>query len=270
MVAVTVFELQTLGAVLAFVGLFIGVVVDEKKRASDELRQSLRLAAAGEMAAALAHELNQPLTALSAYGAACEQLLDRGETGDRLRDTIKRVVTESQRAGDVVRRLRDFFRTGATRLEQVSVGDLLAATAAQFADRSRRDGVTLFIEPVPAKTLLVDRLQIEIVMRNLVANAFDAVANLAPAQRRVRLWAQAEGTRRVCVFVEDGGPGPSRDSAATLFQPFQSTKSSGLGLGLAISRAIVEAHGGSLSTEMADHGVFKLVLPTEGNLDDAR
>jgi signal transduction histidine kinase len=269
MVAVTVFELQTLGAVLAVVGLFIGVVVDEKKRASDELRQSLRLAAAGEMAAALAHELNQPLTALSAYGAACEQLLDRGETGERLRDTIKRVVTEAQRAGDVVRRLRDFFRTGATRLEQVSVGDLLAATAAQFADRSRRDGVTLLVELAPEKTLLVYRLQIEIVMRNLVANAFEAVVNLAPARREVRLRAQAEGTRRICIFVEDSGPGPSRDSAATLFQPFQSTKSSGLGLGLAISRVIAEAHGGSLSSEMADHGVFKLVLPTEGGIGDA-
>ena len=266
MVAVTVFELQLLGAVLAFVGFFIGAVVDEKQRASDELRQSLRLAAAGEMAGALAHELNQPLTALSVYGAACEQLLDRGETGERLRDTIRHVVLESQRAGDVVRRLRDFFRTGATRLERFPLGELLAATAQQFADRAREQKIGFCVEPSPPQIVLVDRLQLEIVLRNLIANAFDAVAELAPEKRHVRLSARIEGGRRVGIYVEDGGPGPS---TANLFEPFRSTKSSGLGLGLAISRAIVEAHGGNLSAEMTDHGLFKLVLPTEGEIGHA-
>lgn len=269
LVAVTVFELQLLGAVLASVGLFIGAVVDEKQRVSDELRQSLRLAAAGEMAGALAHELNQPLTALSIYAAACEQLLDRGETGERLRETIRRLVQESRRAGDVVQRLRDFFRTGATRLEHVSVGDLLAAAAARFAERERELAVVLQLDPAPPQSLLVDRLQLELVLRNLLANAFDAIAELPPEQRRLRLSAQADGPRRICISVEDSGPGPSRDSAAQLFEAFQSTKASGLGLGLAISRAIVEAHGGSLRAEIADHGVFRLVLPTEGETSDA-
>lgn len=269
LVAVTVFELQLLGAVLAAVGLFIGAVVDEKQRVSDELRQSLRLAAAGEMAGALAHELNQPLTALSIYASACEQLLDRGETGERLRDTIRRLVQESRRAGDVVQRLRDFFRTGATRLERVAVGDLLAAAAERFAARTAEQGVAFQVDPAPPLALLVDRLQLELVLRNLLANAFDAVAELPPGQARVRLSAQADGDRRLCISVEDSGPGPSREAAAQLFEAFQSTKASGLGLGLAISRAIVEAHGGSLRAEPSDHGVFRIVLPSEGESSDA-
>jgi two-component system sensor kinase FixL len=270
LVAVTVFELQLLGAVLAFVGLFIGVVVDEKQRTMDDLRQSLRLAAAGEMAGALAHELNQPLTALSVYADACQRMLDLGETGDRLRDTIGRVVAESQRAGDVVRRLRDFFRTGATRLERVGLEELLTAAKAQFERQAQEQGVRLFVEKAPSGTLLADRLQLQLVLRNVVANAFDAVAELAPEKRYVRLWAAPEGQRRIAIFVEDGGPGPSQEFAASLFEPFQSTKSSGLGLGLAISRAIVEVHGGTLGIEPSARCVFKIVLPTEGGSDDAR
>lgn len=269
LVAVTVFELQMLGAVLAFVGLFIGVVIDEKQRMSAELRQTLRLAAAGEMAGALAHELNQPLTALSAYGMACEQLLERGETGERLRDTIRRMVSESYRAADVVRRLRDFFRTGATRLEAIALGDLLASVAAPFIVKAKQHSVELTIDPVPSCVLLADCLQLEVVLRNLLSNAFDAVAEQPSEHRRIRVLTHQEGVERVCICVEDSGPGLSGTKAARLFEVFQSSKASGLGLGLAISRAIVEAHGGSLQAEITDHGLFKLVLPTEGKNNDA-
>ncbi len=267
--AVTVLEIQTLAIVLALFGFFIGVVVDEKQRVSAELRQTLRLVAAGEMAGALAHELNQPLTALSAYGTACEQLLEQGETGDRLRATIRRMVAESFRAADVVRRLRDFFRTGATRLERITLGELLASATAPFVAKAQRQGIELAMDPVPACTLLADRLQLEVVLRNLLSNAFDAVAEQPAGQRRIRLSAHPEGAGRVCVCVEDSGPGLSGAMAARLFEVFRSSKASGLGLGLAISRAIVEAHGGNLWTEATDHGLFKLVLPTEGKADDA-
>ena len=100
--AVTVAELQMLSLAMALIGFFIGSVVDELRRASDELKQTLRLAAAGEMAGALAHELNQPLTALAAYGSACEMLLERGEQGDRLNAAIRGMLVESARTGEVV------------------------------------------------------------------------------------------------------------------------------------------------------------------------
>jgi len=267
--AITVLEIQTLTVVLALFGFFIGVVVDEKQRVSAELRQSLRLAAAGEMAGALAHELNQPLTALSAFGTACEQLLEAGETGERLRETIRRMVSESFRAADVVRRLRDFFRTGATRLERIALGELLASAASPFAAKAQQQGIELAIDPAQPCMLLADRLQLEVVLRNLLSNAFDAVADKPAGQRRVRLSAHPAGAGRVCVRVDDSGPGLSGARAARLFEAFQSSKASGLGLGLAISRAIVEAHGGHLSAEVTDHGLFNLVLPMEGKADDA-
>lgn len=269
LVAVTLFELQMLAAALAFVGLFIGVIIDEKQRISAELRQTLRLAAAGEMAAALAHELNQPLTALSAYGMACEQLIKQGETGERLRTTINRMVAESDRAADVVRRLRDFFRSGATRLEAIYLADLLDAALPPFAVKAQQGGVELTVDPLPPFALLADRRQLEVVLRNLLANAFEAVAEQPPGQRRVRLSAKAEGAATVCLCVEDSGAGVCALKAGRLFEAFQSSKANGLGLGLAISRAIVDAHGGRLVAEIADHGVFKLTLPTERKDDDA-
>ncbi|MBI5890267.1 MAG: MASE1 domain-containing protein [Nitrosomonadales bacterium] len=269
LVAVTVFELQLLGAVLAFVGLFIGAVVDEKQRVSNELRQTLRLAAAGEMAAALAHELNQPLTALSAYGAACQQMLEQGGNEERLRDTIGRMVTESYRAADVVRRLRDFFRTGATRLERIALAKLVDSVLAQFADKAASQGVELVAATMPDRTLLVDRLQVEVILRNLIANAFDAVLERSAGRRRIVITADDTDGESVRIRVVDSGPGLSADKVSRLFEAFQSSKSSGLGLGLAISRAIAQAHGGDLAAEAGDGGVFVLTLPIEGDDHDA-
>ncbi len=268
LVAVTVFELQLLGAVLAFVGLFIGAVVDEKQRVSNELRQTLRLAAAGEMAAALAHELNQPLTALSAYGSACQQLLERGNDDGRLRDTIERMITESHRAADVVRRLRDFFRTGATRLERIALADLVGSVTAQFADKAASQGVELVSATMPDCVLLADRLQLEVILRNLIANAFDAVQERPVGRRRVSVAGVVEG-ETVRIRVADSGPGLAPAQVLRLFEAFQSSKSSGLGLGLAISRAIAQAHGGDLAAVAADGGVFVLTLPIEGRTDVA-
>lgn len=260
---VTVVEVQTLAAGIALFGFFIGVVVDEKQRVSAELRQTLRLAAAGEMAGALAHELNQPLTALSAYGSACEQLLKNGETGVRLRDAVQSMVRESFRASEVLRRLRDFFRTGTTRLETLALDKLLAAVVTSFESRAKRDSVKLSVGPVPQVHVLGDHLQLEVVLRNLIANAFDAVSECPADERRIDVSAASEGGSVVCISVEDSGPGFDEARLPRLFEGFHSTKSSGLGLGLVISRAIAEAHGGSLWAEAASHGVFRLSLPTE-------
>lgn len=268
LVAVTVFELQTLGAMLACVGFFIGTVVDEKQRVSDELRQTLRLAAAGEMAAALAHELNQPLTALSAYGSACQKLLELGGDAGQLRTAVGRMVEESHRAAEVVRRLRDFFRTGATQLEPIDLGELVATVAEQFATRAARQSIELVTEVSANDRILADRLQLEVVLRNLLDNACDAVAEQPPGQRRVVLRSQRRGRAELALRVADSGRGVAAERAAGLFKAFQSSKSSGLGLGLAISRAIAEAHGGSLVTETGDGGIFVLTLPLESGADE--
>lgn len=269
LVSITMFELQMLGAVLAFVGFFIGVVVDEKQRVSMELQQTLRLAAAGEMAAALAHELNQPLSALSAYGSVSEELLAKGETGTLLRDTIRRMVVESHRAADVVRRLRDFFRTGATRLERISLVELIDGATAPFSARAAQHSIDLIIDQLPDRTLLVDRLQIEVVLRNLLSNAFDAVCECPVNNRQIHISAYVDDLDSLHICIEDSGPGLTAAMAERLFEAFHSSKASGLGLGLPISRAIVEAHGGNLLAKVIGHGLFEVVLPAEGKPEDA-
>jgi signal transduction histidine kinase len=267
-VDIAVYELQMLDAVLALVGFFIGIVVDEHRKVAKELRLSLRLAAAGEMAAALAHELNQPLTALGAYGKACELLVERGDQGDggaMLKSAIHRMIVESGRAADVVRRLRDFFRTGAMQLEPVDTAQLLAGVAQQFLALFREQGVELCVaELAPPLAVRVDRLQLELVLRNLLANAGEAVQGRPAGMRRITVAAERVDGDRLRLCIDDSGPGVSDTLAARLFEPFVSSKASGLGLGLVLSRAIVEAHGGALWVEAGEHGMFRLTLPLAG------
>jgi two-component system sensor kinase FixL len=254
-------ELQLLGAALALVGFFIGVVVDEQRQTAEGLKQSLRLAAAGEMAAALAHELNQPMTALVAYGRACEHLLARGETGALLSDTIGKMVRESVRASEVVRRLREFFRTGAMHLETTSVAAIVTTVTRQFEAQCAAHGIALAVVMQPGLVVHADRLQIELVVRNLIANALDAVLTRTETGGRITVSTSGLKGGRLQVSVHDNGPGVSNAVAARLFEPFVSGKSSGLGLGLVLSRAIVEAHGGRLWAEVGDKGIFNFILP---------
>ena len=264
---VTIFELQMLALAVALVGFFIGTVVDEQRQATEDLRHSLRLAAAGEMAAALAHELNQPLTALTMYGKVCEHLLGNGETGAALQDALAKLLSESTRAAEVVRRLRDFFRTGATCLEHFTVAELFSSTESAFEAKLHQQNIALVVSlPQQALHLYADKLQVEVALRNLLSNAVDAVNDQSQGERRIVLTALPIAGDRVCLIVEDSGRGFS-GMVESLFEPFVSSKSSGMGLGLAISRAIAEAHGGTLWAEDADHGIFKFVLPLE-KVDD--
>jgi len=226
-----VFDIQALTVVLALLGFLVGTVIDEQRRIGDELRSSLRLAAAGEMAGALAHELNQPLTAMSAYAAACEDLISQGEQGERLVTMVRHMVDESLRTSAVVTRLRDFFRTGDTKLELVRLAELLSSAAAAFAARAERSRAELIVDGAPGGAVLVDRMQIEVVLRNLLANGFDAAESVAAERRWVRLSAEMLGPDRACIRVEDCGPGLTGTALSRLFEPFRSSKSSGLGLG---------------------------------------
>lgn len=260
---VSAFEIQILMLVLAGVGFVLGIVVEEQRRASADLRQSLRLAAAGEMAGALAHELNQPLTAISAYSETCEQMLDLGRSGNELRGPIRGIVRESVRAADTVRRLRDFFRSGTTNLEQVNIQSLIENAATPFVSRAQRDAVKFSFDGAVSGTVLADRVQLEVVLRNLLANAFDAVAARPQDGREVVLRARRKDSGALQIDVRDTGPGLPVEFLEQPYEPFRSTKASGLGLGLAISRAIVEAHGGELRAISGGAGLFEVVLPIE-------
>ena len=259
--ALPVVELQALVAALTLTALYLGVMVDERERANDGLRQSLRLAAAGEMAGAIAHEVNQPLTALTNYGRSGELLLQAGRTAE-LSAVLARMQEEAQRAAEVVRRLRDFFRAGTTRLEEIRVEELIEIARASV---NPGPGISVSVridDSLPR--LFVDRLQIEVVLRNLLANAVEAVST-SDASREIHIRAQREDVHRVRIVVADTGPGIAQADRDRVFEPFVSGKPSGMGLGLAVSRAIVEAHGGSLVSYPGPHGEFHLVLPLTRN-----
>jgi signal transduction histidine kinase len=258
-------ELQALVAALSLTGLFLGVMVDERERATQGLKRSLRLAAAGEMAGAIAHEINQPLAALGNYARACQLMLkgaDGAQPHPELNATIAKVLDESRRAADVVARLRDFFRAGSMQMERVSVAQLLDS-ARSIGEKLNASGEVAFqVETSePGATLLVDRVQIELVLRNLIANAFEAVAQVPPGGRSVSVSARETGRGHILIGVVDTGPGVPPEARGALFEPFSSGKPSGMGLGLAISRAIAEAHGGSLSADFSRGSEFHLVLP---------
>lgn len=258
-----VVELQALLASLTLTGLFLGVMVDQRQSAEDGLRQTLRLAAAGEMAGAIAHEVNQPLTAVTNYGRAAQMLLEHSPPGTaQARDIIARILAEAERAADVVRRLRDFFRAGTTRLEAVELGDLLAAARRMGESAIEGKGMTLAVAaPDAPASLFVDRLQVEVILRNLIANAAESLAGAGRAGGRIDIRSERVGDRFLRIVVADNGPGIAAEHRRGLFEPFVSGKPTGMGLGLAVSRAIAEAHGGSLEAAATGHGEFHLVLP---------
>ncbi len=261
----SVFELQVLLIALAITGLLLGVSIDEQRRANRDFRESLKLAAAGEMAAAITHEINQPLTALSAYATA-GQLIAASPHPDRvqLNETMGKLMEESKRTAAVVRRLRDFFRSGATRLERFSLSELVARVAESLRARAQAAGVTVEVHcggTLPP--VLVDPVQIEVVLRNLLMNAVESASGTDAAGGRVSVTMEVNAAGAVEIAVRDSGPGIRASDVDHLFESFVTTKTNGMGMGLAISRAIVEAHGGHIWAVPGDAGVLCFTLPPD-------
>ena len=258
--AITVFELQGLLIALTVTALFLGVAVDEQRNAEEEMRRGMRLAAASQMAAALAHELNQPLAALSNYAHACVALAQEESDRGRLVDALGKMVGEADRAANVVRRLRDFFRTGATELRLTSIGTLASQAIAGLEARATSLGVALQQKGgASIPPLLMDAAQMEIVLRNLLANAVEAAA-ASPDPRRVEIELRHDHDT-VVGTVTDSGTGVASADAERIFEPFSTTRATGMGMGLAITRAIVEAHGGRVWAEPGGSGIFRFSLP---------
>ncbi|HEU5295755.1 MAG TPA: MASE1 domain-containing protein [Burkholderiaceae bacterium] len=263
----SVFELQVLMAALALTGLMLGVTVDERERAARELKGSLHLAAAGQMAAALAHELSQPLTALNQYARATRMLAEATDMSDSERLARFALVTaqigdDAARATDVVRRLRDFFRSGGTQLRLASLAHVIEETVDGSRRRANAQGTAIEKSVEQAlPPVLMDPVQIAVVLRNVLANAIDATAQgAAPGQVNVRARMDKD---TVLVEVLDNGPGVSKAKLQSLFEAGPSEKPGGMGVGLSICRAIIEAHGGLLWVRPGPSGHFCFTLPVE-------
>ncbi len=230
-----------------------------------ELAHAARLAALGEMAAGLAHELNQSLAAIVGYARGCVRRLQAGDppTG-AIVDVIEEISAQALRAGEVLRRIRDFVRSGEMRRERVDVNEVVRAAVRLAALEASQRGVSVPMALAPGRLPVdVDRIQIEQVILNLVRNGLEAMSG-APAEASRLVIATAPSERgTVEVSVADTGNGFAPEVAERMFEPFFSTKRDGLGLGLSISRAIVEAHGGRLwATANAGRGAtFRFTLP---------
>ena len=268
----TVFELHMLMTALGATGLLLGATVEERQRAEEALRASLHAAAAADMAAALAHELNQPLTALRTYARAAQLMAQQppqahGGNGPPLVEVTDKLVAEVNRAGAVMKRLRDFFRQRGTELQPVALQSVIEEVVQSQAAHADAAGVVLDADCPPSlPTVWIDAVQIAVVLRNLVSNAIEAAAP-APAAR-VTVQAEAQG-RHLVVKVRDSGPGIPADELGELFESRDgsragsraSAKPGGMGIGLVISRSIIEAHEGRLWAEAGPGGKFSFSIP---------
>jgi two-component system sensor kinase FixL len=215
------------------------------------LARAMRFALAGELATALTHELNQPITALVSYLRAVEILAEPLQIPDlRVHDTLHKATREALRASDILKRLRDFYRGGALNRVMIEIRPLIADVVSAFSDRAARLGVELSQDILVAHEVCVDRIQLQMVLHNLLANALDALADTAPGTRRVHITVSVEG-ERLRLMVEDTGYGVPPEIRSQLFEPFVTNKFDGMGLGLAISRSLLRSQGGELRLDAA-------------------
>lgn len=261
-----VFELHMLLVALGAMALLIGATVEEQRQSEKDLRASLHAAAAANMAAALAHELNQPLASLVNYAKASQILAER-HIGTPSRDTealvtvCRKLTGEALRASEVVRRLRKFFTHQATELQNTDLGMLVGDVVRSYTSKAAAVGATLEFEYQPAiPSISLDRVQIEVVLRNLVGNAIEAAALGTDAEALVKLAVEVKALN-VVVSVIDSGPGIAPDEMTGVFEVRPSSKPGGMGIGLSISRSIVEAHNGRLWAEPGPGGRFFFSLP---------
>ena len=255
--------------------VFTGFIHDITHRQQTEMRlQDLqaelahvgRISEMGSLASSLAHELNQPLTAIANYSEAARDLFSGKmdeETRLLIQEALDETAKEAIRAGQIVARLRQFISQGETERRPESLSRLIGEANALALVGSREHGIEVQIQlDQGADMIFVDRVQIQQVLINLIRNAIDAM--LASVSKSLTIRSEAGPDDLVTITIEDTGSGISESVAEQLFQPFVSTKEAGMGIGLSICRDIVEAHGGHIWFEPRPDGgtIFHFTLPT--------
>jgi two-component system sensor kinase FixL len=234
-----------------------------------ELVHMSRLTAMGEMASTLAHELNQPLAAIANYLKGVRRLLERpdGAQSAVISDAVDKAAGQALRAGDIVRRLRDFVARGETERRVESIAKLVEEASALALVGAKEQGIRVRTRyDFHVDLVLADKVQVQQVLLNLMRNAVEAMAG---SPRRDLLLSTAAAHGMVVVNVADTGPGIDAEMTGQLFQPFVTTKPHGMGVGLSISRTIVEAHGGRIWAEPNPGGgtIFRFTLPRVSDED---
>jgi C4-dicarboxylate-specific signal transduction histidine kinase len=253
---------------------YIGSCIDvtEQRRAEEQLRQTqddlarvTRVVAMGELAAAIAHEVNQPLTAIvTNANFSLRQLSASNPKLDELRAAITEIVNDGSRASAVISRIRGMLTKGSRRRAQLDINEIIQQVISLLRNELARNRVSLHTELAPdLPRVQGDPVELQQVLINLVMNALEAM-RLATRQPRNLLIRSAKNHDAILVQVQDSGPGIEPEVAGRIFEPFFTTKLEGTGMGLAISRSIVESHGGELSLVTDAQGaLFQFVLPVD-------
>jgi len=237
-----------------------------------ELVHVSRLSAMGEMASALAHELNQPLTAIINYAQTARRLLTSrpDDPPERIAGLLDKTVQQASRAGGIIHRLRQFIAKGETERTLEQVNQVVEEAGALALIGTANKGILVHRQLAPdLPPVLIDKIQIHQVITNLLRNSVDAVADAGRREITVRTAPAEPGA--VEIAIADTGPGLAPEVRAQLFQPFVTTKPGGMGIGLSISRSIVDAHGGSLWASDNPEGgtVFHVRLPAAASDDQS-
>lgn len=255
---------------------FVGIMHDltDQKRAEEEALRSReqmmhvsRLTTMGEMAAAMAHELNQPLAAIANYTAACQRLIGQGSKHRKdVEDALEAIGNQAHRAGEVIQRLRNFTRDQELSRSSLSISSILEEIR-PLAQLDAKANNILMVEKVAEDLppVVADRVQIQSVVLNLLRNGVDAMAGTPPDQRQLELTVDQISPESIRISIRDRGTGVSDKVRSNLFNPFFTTKKQGMGMGLAICRSIVVAHGGKLECFNNEDGgaTFWFTVPTE-------
>lgn len=256
-------------------GLIVALVLQSRRRRRaerdalrrrEELAHMTRVATLGELTASLAHEINQPLAAILANVRAAQRLMAAGPVdGEEIREILADIAADDQRAGEVIRRMRSLLRKSESDVTLLDVNDLVVEVAGLVRSEMILQNVSLDLALSPARHLVHgDRVQLQQVLLNLMMNALDAMKTAAGSNRRVQVRTGADDARVLRVWVEDGGAGVPADKLDQVFEPFVTTKPHGMGLGLAICRSIIQAHGGKIGfANNPERGAtFWFTLPT--------
>jgi two-component system sensor kinase FixL len=260
---------------------FVGLVRDltdqreleeQALRRREEMVNVSRLSTMGEMAAAMAHELNQPLTAIANYGAACIRLLEHDPIGNQedIREALQEITNQAHRAGEVIRRTRSFTRSTDSEREETTLSKVAAQIRSLAELDTKANNIRLNWDiPEELLPILVDPIQIQQVILNLIRNAVDAMQNTTPDERTIDVSAKLTGPHELRLEVRDHGIGVDESAAPEIFNAFYTTKSTGMGMGLAICRTIILAHGGTLRFRKNDKrpgdtgSTFFFTIPTK-------
>jgi PAS domain S-box-containing protein len=264
---------EDLLVMMTTIGSQIGQFMERKRAegalqlAQSELAHTMRVMTMGELAASIAHEVNQPLGAIVTSAGSCAQwLAAQPPDMEKARRALERIVDDGRRAGDVIKRIRTLMKRQAPRKSSLDVNYAIREVIALTRHELRRNDILLeaqLSEGLPP--VQGDRVQLEQVLLNLIVNAIEAMSEIKERPRQMTIVSCTEGPDVLRIEVRDSGTGLDPEHATHLFEPFYTTKAEGIGIGLSISRSIVEAHGGQLSAgpNSPDGAVFRLSLPVE-------